>query len=240
MSDRSSPVTLALKHIKSGDLAGAQHCLEWENDSEKVSGYYAHLTKTLYAGNKDIRSMLALGRAGVDYQLRQAERVAADDAALSVRLRIAAKTLAFNVAANCWPGWGDDGVVIEAADIEEGLQLAKLSLRLVQELAFGQQQLGTAFWLVGALDLAASRTEAAMTGFDRARACFLSGGDLLEALLADGYRAIALSVTAHGEGTDVRLDEVVVQLQQNGSDKAKFFVDQLRTAVRILRHRLHR
>jgi hypothetical protein len=121
VSDRPSPVTLALEHIESGDLAGARHCLELESDREKVSGYYADLTKTLYAKNKDVLSMLALGRLGIDYQLRQAERVAEDDAALALRLRTAAKTLAFNVAANCWPGWGDDGVVIEAAHIEEGL-----------------------------------------------------------------------------------------------------------------------
>jgi hypothetical protein len=235
MSDRSSPAMLALEYIESGDLASARHCLESESDSEEVSGYYAQLTKTLYTKNKDISGMLALGRAGIDYQLRQAERVAADDAALSVRLRIAAKTLAYNVAANCWPGWGDDGVVIEPADIEEGLQLAKLSLRLVQELALEQQRLGNAFWLVGALDLAAGRTEAAMTNFDQARACFLSGGP--EVLLVDGYRAIAQSATVGGEGADARLDEVVGQLQQNGSEKAKFFIGQLRTAARILPNR---
>jgi hypothetical protein len=164
--------------------------------------------------------------------------VAADDAALAVRLRMAAKTLAFNVAANCWPGWGDDGVVIEAADIEEGLQLAKLSLGLVQELALGQHQHGNAFWLVGALDLAAGRTEAAIASFDSARACFLSGGEQLEVLLGDGYRAIALC--ADGEEADVRLDQVVGQLQQNGSEKAKFFIGQLRTAARILRDRRRR
>jgi hypothetical protein len=181
--------------------------------------------------------MLALGRAGIDYQLRQAERVAEGDAGLALRLRTAAKTLAFNVAANCWPGWGDDGVAIEAAHIEEGLQLAKLSLGLVQELALGQHQLGNAFWLVGALDLAASRNEAAMASFDRARACFLSGGERLEVLLGDGYRAIALSAAADEQEADVRLDEVIGELRQNGSEKAKFFIGQLQTAARILRDR---
>jgi hypothetical protein len=238
MSDRSSPVTLALQHIGSKDLAGAQRCLEADGDSEKVSGYYAELIKTLYTQNKDIPGMLALGRAGIDYQLRQAKGVATDDAALSVRLRTAAKRLAFNVAANCWPGWGDDGVVIEAAQIEEGLALAKLSLGLVQELALGQQQLGTAFWLVGALDLAAGRTDAALAGFDSARAHFLSAGEQSEVLLGDGYRAIALSTT--GEGADVGLDQVIGQLQQDGSEKAKFFIGQLRTAARILRDRRRR
>jgi hypothetical protein len=182
--------------------------------------------------------MLALGRAGIDYQLRQAERFAADDAARAVRLRTAAKTLAFNVAANCWPGWGDEGVVIADAQIEEGLRLAKLSLGLVQELALGPRQLGNAFWLVGALDLAANRIDAAVTSFDRARAYSLSNGDRAGVLLADGYRAIALGMAAVGEGADAELDDVVSQLQQIGSDNAKFFASQLRTAARILRDRL--
>jgi hypothetical protein len=236
MSDLSSSVTLALQCVGSGDLAGAQQCLEKDHDSETVSANYAQLTKILYGKNKDVSGMLALGRAGIDYQLREAERVAANNAALAVKLRTAAKTLAFNVAANCWPGWGDDGVVIEAAHIEAGLQLAKLSLGLVQELALEQRRLGNAFWLVGALDLAAGRPQAAMASFDQARACFLSAGEQLEVLLGDGYRAIALSVA--GDDADADLDKVVDQLQQDGSDKAKFFAAQLQTAARILRDRL--
>jgi hypothetical protein len=238
MSDLPSHVALALQHIESGDPAAAQHCLERESDSETVSAYYAQLTKILYGKNKDVSAMLAFGRAGIDYQLRHAERIAADDAALSVKLRTAAKNLAFNVAANCWPGWGDEGIVIEAAHIEAGFELAKLSLGLVQELGLGQHQHGNAFWLVGALDLAANRIDAAIENFDQARACSLSAGEQPEALLAEGYRAIALSATTVGE-EDVGLDEVIGRLQQNGSDKAKFFANQLRTAARILRDRRH-
>jgi hypothetical protein len=237
MSDHSSPVALALAHIESGDLAGAQHCLERESDSVKVGAYYAELTKILYARNKDVRNMLDLGRAGMEYLLRQAERVAADDASLSIALRKAARTLAFNVAANCWPGWDDEGVVIGAADIADGLELAKLSLGLGQELTLGQAQLGTAHWLVGALDLAAGRTDAAVASFDRARACYLSGGKQTQVLLIDGYLAIARSATEVGDGQDVRLDDVVGRLQQDGSENAKFFANQLRTAARILRDR---
>jgi hypothetical protein len=232
MSDQPSPVALALEHIASGDLAGARHCLERESDCVKVSGHYAEVTKILYARNKDVRSMLALARAGIDYHLHAAERVAADDAALAITLRTAARTLAFNVSANSWPGWGDDGVVIAAADIEDGLQLAKLSLELVQELALGQQQLGTAFWLVGAFDLAAGRTDAALASFDRARGCYLSNGDQVQVLLIDGYRAIARG--AVGDGPVASLEDVVAQLHRDGSRQAEFFAGQLRTAARIL------
>ena len=51
---------------------------------------------------------------------------------------------------------------------------------------------------------------------------------------------IAVSATADGDGADGRLDEVVGQLQQNGSEKTKFFIGQLRTAAQILTNRLRR
>jgi len=177
MPDRPSPVELALGHVEAGDLAGAQNCLQADGDGETIGARYAELTGILYARNKDVAGMLALGRAGIDYQLHQAERAAADDSALSLKLRTAAKSLAFNVAANCWPGWSDDGVVIEPAHIEDGLELAKLSLGLVEELELAPGKLATASWLVGALDLAAGRPEAAMASFDRARTCSLLGGE---------------------------------------------------------------
>ncbi len=90
--DLSSPVARALEHIESGDLPGAQRCLELESDSDTVSACYAELTRVLYARNKDVAGMLALGRAGIEYELRQAERAAAVDTALAVRLRTSAKT----------------------------------------------------------------------------------------------------------------------------------------------------
>jgi len=77
--------------------------------------------------------MAAVGKAAVRYHLRQSELER--DVAAAVKLRTAAKRMAYNVAANCWPGWGDEGVVIEAAHIDVGLELAMLSLRLVEELA---------------------------------------------------------------------------------------------------------
>jgi hypothetical protein len=235
MSRSLRPTALALKHVQSGDFEGAQRCLEADADSEKVSGYYADLTRDLYAKNKNLAAMLALGRAGIDYQLREARRIAADNAERAVELRTAAKTLAFNVAANCWPGWGDDGIVIEAGHIEQGLELAKLALREVQELGLGPRALGNAYWLVGALDLAAHRAEAAMASFDLSRASSLSADAPLDVLLVDGYRAIAQSLTTRGENADVEFAKVIDQLKAEGSKKAQFYSKQLQTAAVILR-----
>ena len=118
--------------------------------------------------------MAAIGKAAVRYHLKRSEL--ARDVAATVKLKTAAKTLAYNVAANCWPGWGDEGVVIEASHIDAGLELAILSLRLVEELALGPHQLGNAHWLVGALQLAAGRLDASLLSFGQARDAFASIG----------------------------------------------------------------
>ncbi len=76
--------------------------------------------------------------------------------------------------------------MIADAHIEEGLRLANLSLALVQELSLAQHRLGNAYWLVGALELAAGRTDAAVANFDRSRACFSSDDERPEVLPADG------------------------------------------------------
>ena len=40
-------------------------------------------------------------------------------------LKTKAKVIAYNAAANGWPGWGDDGIVITQSHIEEAFDLAK-------------------------------------------------------------------------------------------------------------------
>jgi hypothetical protein len=48
-------------------------------------------------------------------------------------VRESAKTIAFNVGANTWPGWGDEGVEISCDQRKAGLAAAMLSHRLVND-----------------------------------------------------------------------------------------------------------
>jgi hypothetical protein len=226
-------VDFALASIRTGDLTSAVGRVESDDDAEQVSADYKQLIKILYGQHKDVTNMVAVGKAAVRYHLRQSEL--ARDVAATVKLKTAAKTLAYNVAANCWPGWGDEGVVIEAAHIDAGLELAMLSLRLVEELGLGPQKLGTSRWLVGAFQLAAGRLDASLSSFGQARDAFASIGETTSVLLVDGYRAIAhRQAPDRADRSAQELDEVIDRLMADGSKQARAFADQLRTAARIL------
>ena len=226
-------VDFALESIQGGDLSSAISRVESDDAVEQVSADYTQLIKILYGEHKDVTNMAAVGKAAVSYHLRQSELER--DVAAAVKLKTAAKRMAYNVAANCWPGWGDEGVVIEAAHIDVGLELAMLSLRLVEELGQGPRQLGTAHWLVGAFQLVAGRLDASLSSFGQARDAYASIGETTSVLLVDGYRAIA-----HRQAPDradhgaLELDEAIDRLMTDGSKQARAFADQLRTAARVL------
>jgi len=179
--------------------------------------------------------MLSCGRAGVELGLAAADRLSAGDLDAAKGLKTAAKRLAYNVAANCWPGWGDEGVEITPEHIEQGLALADQSLKLVQTLELGDHQLGTGYWLVGALQFAAGRDAKADDAFERARQAFDAAGETAESLMARGYRALAAKRNSILHDRAVQdLEEIVAVLAKVGSDDAKFFIDQLHTADRNL------
>ncbi len=110
--------------------------------------------------------MIAVAEAGVAFCLDQAGR--AKDADHARTLKTTANTIAFNAGANCWPGWGDDGIAIEPVQIQSGLKLAAVSRELVRELQLGRKQdAGT--WLIGALKFAAGEPAAALEYFEDVR-----------------------------------------------------------------------
>jgi hypothetical protein len=106
-------------------------------------------------------------------------------------LKKLARTIAFNTATNCWPGWGDDGIRIDQSHLQSGLTLAGLCRELVDELHLGQRARGGADWLIGALKLAAGRPSEALPDFERARRTFEVAGDTPYELMARGYIALA-------------------------------------------------
>ena len=78
--------------------------------------------------------------------------VNAHDPETAAGLKKIARMIAFNVGANSWPGWGDDGVEISPDQRQAGSEAATLSLRLVNELNLGPSQIGKAchVWLPAA------------------------------------------------------------------------------------------
>jgi hypothetical protein len=224
----------ALGYAASNDLAAMRSVLEADADAAEIAQRYADVAQALYREHRNVTQMLAVAKAGIAYCLGAAERAAAKDPAAAAMLKTKAKVIAYNAAANSWPGWGDEGIVITQSHIEEASGLAARSLDLVEDLKLGHRQLGTSQWLVGALHLAAGRSDDAVAALTRAREAYAAGGERASELLALGYLALA----RRGQGTPERhragLEEICQQLQKDGSPQAMAFVNQLRTADRLL------
>jgi hypothetical protein len=203
------------------------------DDPKESAAMFAALVKRLYRERKDVTAMIAAGEAGVKFCLEAAE--GATDEILAKDLKTSAKTIAYNTAANCWPGWGDEGVVIEPGDLKSGLALACLSHTLVRDLGLGHEAIGKAHWLVGALMLADRQFVDAIGEFQQAENAFQASGDASCVLLVRGYAAMARRFdSAPGPAADRALADTLDALRQDGSKQAIFFANQIVTAERVL------
>ena len=224
----------ALDAFDAGGTGAAVGALNSIGDPVQAGTIFDGLARTLYNSRKDVASMISVAHAGVAFCLDQAAHV--ESAETAKQLKTAAKRIAFNAGANCWPGWGDDGVHITSDDIQSGLSLAKLSHDLVHEMQLGLKQEANAAWLVGALRLAAGDPAAALIEFREARNASESIGDATGMLMAQGYCALARqadNATAPAAGAE-ELEAVLTRLRELGSDQASFFERQLVTAAGIL------
>ena len=226
-------VARALSALDANDIAQAVSVITSCGDPVEAGAAFAALGKVLYRDRKDVTAMIAIGEAGIAFCLQQA--ASAVDAATAAKLKKRARGIAFNTAANCWPGWGDDGIRIDRHHLQSGLALADTCRDLVDELQLGHEALGKAHWLIGALKLAAGRANEALEDFERARRASEAGGDAAGELMARGYIALArkadpISATVGAQEFATALQE----LRKDGSKASRFFAEQLVVAERIL------
>jgi hypothetical protein len=214
--------------VERGDLRAALVHLS-------AAAAYAELAAFLYRTKKDVSGMLDCGRAGVEFLLAAAEQKSRAESAVALQLEEKAKSLAFNVAANCWPGWDDEGIELKTEQIQAGLVLAELSQELVKKLRLGDRREGTAHWLVGALHLALGHDDLAAGEFNRAKGAYDAGGQPIESRMVSGYLAIVDEREPAKRDDAVRkLAGIIEALENDDSDAARFFAGQLRTAERVL------
>jgi hypothetical protein len=223
----------ALEAFDAGGTGAAVGALSSIGDPIQAGIVFDGLARRLYNSRKDVANMISVAKAGIAFCLDRAEH--AENAETATKLKTAAKRIAFNAGANCWPGWGDDGIYITPDDIQSGLNFAKLSHDLVRELQLGPKQEANAVWLIGALRLAAGEP-AALSEFRAAHNASESIGDAAGMLMAEGYCAIARQAdnTAARPAGAEELEVVLTRLRELGLDEAKLFAQQLVTAAGIL------
>ncbi len=204
-------------------------------DSSVVAQRYSDLLRDFYWQQRDVPRMVMFGRAGIQYCLRQAAACAKDEPDKAKKLLGAAKAIAYNLAANTWPGWKDEEITLTASDLAAGLDAARLNLRLANELGREGEVLGNAHWVLGAHYLAAEEGPQALEAFAAAADKFRQAKKPAHATMAVGYQGIANMTRppTRDEGQK-QFDESLAALKEMDTDEAKFFAEQLETAAKVL------
>lgn len=211
------------------DLFAAIERISNGPDPEHAAALFAQLAKRLYSIEKNVSAAVATRRAGIQFCL-----CSAADATKRQVLRGHAKALAFNLGADTWPGWGDEGIVINASDLDAGFDAARLNLRLARELERGPLAESKGHWLVGAHQLARAEDDAAITAFLLARERARDAADSNNELLNAGYAALVGTLQGRVEAQTEFLS-VVEHFQSRAGEDAPFFAEQLEKALAIFR-----
>jgi len=144
---------------------------------------------------------------------------------------IGLKTLLYNAAADCWPGWETGGAKIAHADLLGAQNLAASCTALVAGLDLGPRQMGNGIWLSAAFDLALGRLAAAAEGFARAAAWHEQANAPDLAVLCRGY--VAIAGLAGGGAAEASFQDSLTALSDGAFKDGEFLRDQLLTARQI-------
>ena len=113
-----------------------------------------------------------------------------------------------------------------------GLDAARLNVRLATELSEGPAKLANAQWVLGAQLLAAGEYAGAVEAFRQCEAKGAEAQDRSLELLGSGYAGVAMTIAGQEEGQAL-LDAAIEGFQELGTEDSEFFVQQLRTALKV-------
>ncbi|MBI3158700.1 MAG: hypothetical protein HYZ26_03750 [Chloroflexi bacterium] len=223
----------ALDLLEREGPAAAIAFLEGQMDDPLAAAQaFSGLARHAYNQRKDVDLMIRLAQAGIEFALRASLDATERDADLAYDLSGAAKGLNYDLSANTWPGWADDGIALTAEQMALGCAAAHKNLELAGILDKGDLPLSRARWLVGAHHLAAREFEPARAAFraaaEQARAAATPG----EALLSEGYAQIT-NLAERGDDAEAGagLQALLAELRRH--EDGEFFARQLETARRI-------
>ena len=189
---------------------------------------FSNLIRYLYFNKKDVSRMVLSGRIGIQYALAEADENKED----SEKLLSLAKEMAYNLSVNAWPGWGDEGITINSTDLAAGMDCAKLNYRLAIQLEKDDEKVGNALWLIGALQMAATQFEKSSDTFHKAASKFKQAKKNEFYWMAKSYVALAEILSGNQKGDQLE-KEAFEELEKIGTDDAKYFIQQDKTARKI-------
>ena len=140
------------------------------------------------------------------------------------------KALNYDLAAFCWHGWDEPGIVVSPDDSAAGGRAAEENLRLAQELGRPAVPMGNAWWMVGAYRMQSGDFEGAKAAFETFRT--FAEDDPVRLLLAEGYVRIPRRFLE----TTFDLGPICAGLRAAGGD-GPLYADQLETALEVMTRR---
>lgn len=212
------------------DQNSAREWINSQGTSEEVCELYDKAVRDLYWLEKSASGLVIIGRAGVDFCLQEAEKYHSTNPNLAEKFKAQAKTIAYNVAANSWPGWGDEGVTIASKDIEAGLQAAQLNLKLAFDLKKPDDKVAAAYWLLSALQLALGQFESGASSIDRSIDFAKKARDRLQEVFSVGFKGLILMASGDSRLGKPLFEKAVKDLKTIGSDGSNGYAGQLETA----------
>jgi len=237
LDDRTKQILKDTLHIaKTQDTFKAFANLESSGEPGEVVVWYSTLLRVCYFQEKNVALMTMVGRRGIQFGLEQANRT--DSAKLADKLKATAKEISYNLGANTWPAWEDEGIAIAGSDLVVGLDAARTNLRLAIELKRDAVPMTDAHWLLGAHHLAAGAGEKAIDQFTQASEIAEKANLEDRRWMARGYVAISqqLNQATRAEG-DKALLVATKKLRELGTDDAKYWADQLESVSRFFLNR---
>jgi hypothetical protein len=208
--------------------------IESQGDTNKVMRSYFIVTNHFYRSKKDITKMLAFGEAAMAYLLDQAEKASKNDVAQADKLKGLAKSMAYNISVNAWPGWNEKGIKITREHSKAAMHAARENLRLGIELKRPADVMGNAHWLIGAQHLAAEQPDKAIEQFKKAVDQFSTAKKPDYQHMAEGYIGITqLTQAATRDRGRRTLDKALTALKARKTTDAKFFASQLKSVENV-------
>jgi hypothetical protein len=235
MAETADPIVAAalVELDAGGDPARAVAQLSASPDPEASMRRFAEIAKLLYRPRRNLAAMIEVARGGMAYGEAQAAKPQYEAAASA--LRLATLRLGYNTGANCWPGWGDEGVDPTPEQQTLALEMAERSLALRRTLPVGAARMELGHWLVGALKMSLGRNAEAAADFAAAEAASDDAGGDAPVLLARGYRGLAekRDPATRERGAAV-LADAIAALERSTDQNAPGCIAQLQTAERLM------
>ena len=141
------------------------------------------LRQKLAIEQHDVAAFVPVARLYIREALERADALEESNPESAHALLNFAKAMAYNVAADTWPGWGD-ATEIKPELMAVGFEAAMLNLEISERLGLANPKLGVAHWVIGAHYLARGDFDDARREFEKS--LVLSD----DRLLIEGYLAL--------------------------------------------------